>query len=208
MNGADHRSDRHAAPSIGAPPHPAAGLFLAAVVVAAGWVGRPTWAQSPPSPTPVYGVSGEDAVTADNRPQAFAHPAASCPAATPCYLPDPNPAPTEGFPVDSYTADVYERPTTPAASAAPAVFPALDIVSSQVGADEDYVYFRINLFGIDSAGSLPYDYGFELDFDDDPAGEVLVRLTNPGASLGTRFGVTGLVAFWNENSNILGASGH
>jgi hypothetical protein len=162
----------------------------------------------PGPPSPVYGASGEDPVTADNQPQAFAHPSAACPASSPCYLPEANPAPTEGFPVDSHTADTYERPTS-AGAAATAVLAAIDIASSQVGADEDYLYLRINLAGVDPASrALPYVYGFELDYDDEDAGDLLVRVTNPGADLHSRFGATGVVAYWNKNSNIFNATAH
>lgn len=182
----------------------AAGLLVVACGLGGQTVGASPFAQPPPAPAPVYGVTREDAVTADNPPQAFTHPSASCPAASPCYLPDPNPPPLEGLPVDSHTADVYERPTEPG-PAATTVHAALDIASSQVGADADYLYFRINLFALDpGTRSLPFVYGFELDYDDDPAGDLLVRVADPGANLGTRFGVAGVAAFWNQNNNLFG----
>ncbi|PLS75849.1 MAG: hypothetical protein CYG61_04680 [Actinobacteria bacterium] len=166
------------------------------------------FAQRPASPRPVYGITGEDPVTADNRGRALSHPQASCGPDNPCYLPEPNPAPVEGLPVDSHTADTYERPTAPG-SAATGVISAVDIASAQVGADEDRLYFRINLADVDErTRGLPYVYGFELDYDDEDAGDLLVRVTDPAGNLGTRFGVGGVAAFWNANSNVFGATAH
>ena len=161
-------------------------------------------AQEPARPQPSYRATGKDPATADNRPRAVAHPAGPCAAEAGCYLPDPNPASTEGLPVDSHTGDIYERPTAPGAGAT-RVTAAVDVVSARVGSDDAWFYFRIELAGRAPDGKhLPHAYGFELDFDDDPAGELLVVVSNPSASLGTAFGTTGMSAHWNQNSDIFG----
>lgn len=181
-----------------------AGALLVIAAAAPDWMPA-AWAQPRP-PSPVYGILGEDPVTSDNQRLAFTHPKATCPPASPCYLPEPNPLPTEGLPVDSHTADTYERPTAPGAGAT-VVLAAIDIASSQVGADEDHLYLRINLVGTDPATkSLPHVYGFELDYDDEDAGDLLVRVSDPRANLGTRFGVVGVEAYWNKNSNVFNAT--
>ena len=162
--------------------------------------------QEPPGPRPAYQAALKDAVTADNPPRAFTQPAGGCATATPCYLPDANPEPSAGLPVDSYTADVYERPTLPGEEAE-RLLGAIDIESHQVGSDDAWFYFRINIAGaIEPINGLLPSYGFELDFDDDPAGEILVLVGGKAGLLEQRFSADGVSAYWNRNSNILGAN--
>ncbi|MGH2773170.1 MAG: hypothetical protein ACRDIU_08555, partial [Actinomycetota bacterium] len=148
-------------------------------------------AQAKSGPSPKYSATGADAVTADNKRLA------SCSPGGPCQAADPNPADPAAA-VDSYTQDLYERPLT---AGSRSVAPALDIVSGRVGSDDAYLYFRIDLFGIEEAG-LPYTYGFELDYDDDPAGDLLAIIAGP--LLKPKFAAAAVSAFWNENSNITG----
>lgn len=170
------------------------GLVLVAAIPAGG--------QEDAVPRPDYEAALKDAGTADNQPRTVPGPSDGCRPDSPCYLPDPNPDSKEGLPVDSYTADVYERPTGVGPAAA-TVLRAIDIVSHQVGGDGTWFYFRVNLAGPFSTheGAPPF-YGMEIDFDDDPAGEVLVVVG--AATLGTAFSPEGLAAYWNRNSNILG----
>src|SRR5688572_18487814 len=72
---------------------------------------------------PVYAFRRFDAVTADNAPVSFSHPNVNC---NNCYIADSNQV---GKPVDSYSEDIYERPTS-SGSGASSVFKALDIVTT------------------------------------------------------------------------------
>ena len=77
-------------------------------------------------PNTVYFVTRQDAVTGDNTPRVFTHPKASYSAGAACYLPDANGTVV----IDSFTQDVYERPTS-SGSGATQFYDALDIVSGQ-----------------------------------------------------------------------------
>ncbi|HUP70745.1 MAG TPA: hypothetical protein VM142_13155, partial [Acidimicrobiales bacterium] len=135
-------------------------------------------------PTPVYAVTVADPVSAGAIP--LANPAAGA------------------TPVDSYTADLYERPFR-VGPGGTTVLPALDIVSSRAGAGATHLHYRIDLAGPESGpGKLPYSYAFEVDLDDDPAGDLLVRVDDPSAGVGPTFGTKGVSAYWNENSNATG----
>ncbi|HUP70498.1 MAG TPA: hypothetical protein VM142_11895 [Acidimicrobiales bacterium] len=135
-------------------------------------------------PEPVYTVTVADATSAGSTPPA-------------------NPS-GGATPVDSYTADVYERPFRSSPGGL-AVAPALDIVSTRAGAGGAHFYYRMDLAATDpGSGTLAHSYGFEIDYDDDAAGDLLVRVDNPGGGLGTAFGTSSISAFWNENSNVTG----
>lgn len=162
------------------------GLF-AAVVVLLGAGAGPGSVAAQPAPSllnPVYAVTVVDPTSAGAVPPA-------------------NPAAGE-TPVDSYTADLYERPFR-VGPGGTTVLPALDIVSSRAGVGATHLHYRINLAGpAPGPGKLSYSYGFEIDYDDDPAGDLLVRVDDPGAGVGPTFGTRGVSAFWNENSNVTG----
>lgn len=171
--------------------------LLSAIVLAAV-------AQAAP-PAPAYSYSRNDAVTGDNALQSFTHPNASCSAGSPCRLPDPNP-PAGSVVVDRYTDDLYERPSG-SGSDASRYYAAIDIVSSLTGFDSEYLYYRINLYGVDAgSGNLPYFYSYEINFDNDPQGDMLVRVASPGSNVGTTFGVAGVIGFLDLNNNMGGAN--
>lgn len=153
------------------------------------------------APRPSYGAAVPDAVTTDNAPRPARRPEERCPAAG-CVVADANPEPP-GRVVDSYTADTYERPVSSGPDSG-AAMPALDITSTRAGASGKFLFYRIDLAGPAVGGGLPFSYAFEIDYDDDPAGDLLVRLDNPKAALSTTFAATGVVAFWNQNSNAAG----
>lgn len=147
--------------------------------------------------TPVYTVTKTDAVTGDNATQSFSVPGVTC---TNCRLPDPNGT------VDQYTQDSWERPTQ-SGSSANVYFPALDIRNGRVGFDATYLYYRIELFGVDSStGGLPFFYGFEINFDADARGDMYIRVEDPRNKVGTTFGTSGVIAFHDGNNNIGGAN--
>lgn len=152
-------------------------------------------------PRPGYGAAVPDAVTVDNVPRPARSPEERCPAAG-CVVAEANPEPP-GRVVDSYTADTYERPVSSGPGSA-VVLPALDITSVRAGTRGEFLFYRIDLAGPDGGGGLPFSYAFEIDYDDDPAGDLLVRLDNPRAGLSTTFAAAGVVAFWNQNSNAAG----
>lgn len=161
-------------------------LSLLAGAIALIGIGSAPVAGQPASsrPTPVYAVTVADPTSAAAVPLA-------------------NPAAGE-TPVDSYTADLYERPFR-VGNGGTTVLPALDIVSSRAGAGATHLHYRIDLAGPDPGpGKLPYFYAFEVDLDDDPAGDLLVRVDDPGAGVGPTFGTKGVSAYWNENSNVTG----
>lgn len=168
---------------------------LAAVGVAGVWLVPGAAAQAPAAPAPEYRRSADDAVTGDNQPATPVPP--GCPPA-PCVLPEPNPDDPAGM-VDTFTADLYERPTGPGGAAVGAV----DLVSAKVGYDAEHHYYRMDLLSTEGDGGLPYAYGFELDYDDgDAAGDLMV--TVDGARLGPAFASAGVVALWNRASTISG----
>ncbi|HZI66454.1 MAG TPA: choice-of-anchor P family protein, partial [Thermoanaerobaculia bacterium] len=145
--------------------------------------------------TPTYSVFFADAVTGDNAPQSFSACNVTC---TNCFLPDSNPN------VDSYTLDDYERPTG-SGSGANAYFPALDIVATQAGSDADYFYFRIDMFGQDPGGSLPFRYAVALNYDGDARLDTFFLSEDPKGKVGTTFGNLGVYA-WNDDNDNVGAA--
>lgn len=162
-------------------------LALGAVALAAAFASAPAVGAggSAEQPVPVYGITATDATTGPNG------------------IPPPNPlGPSEA--VDSYGADVYERPIA-ARGQTVEVLPAVDIASARAGIGRSHLHYRIDLAGLDaSTGRLAHSYAFELDYDDDAAGDLLVRVDDPGGSSSSSFGTGGVSVFWNQNSNATG----
>lgn len=154
-------------------------------------------------PNPVYTVTLQDAVTGDNGLQSFVVPGVTC---VNCRVPDPNP-PAGSVSVDNYTLDVWERPTQ-SGSSANVYLPALDIVSYEIGFDNDFLYYRMRLFGVDNQGTgkrLPYLYAYESNIDSDPRGDVFVRVTDPSSKgLDDVFGTQGVTVHHDANNNVGG----
>lgn len=124
------------------------------------------------TPSPVYFITTPDAVTGDNTPVSWTGQiqGVSCTAANPCYLPDAG--------ADSYRSDVYERPTgVGSGSQQDRYYAQIDIVSSAVGYDADFLYYRFSLYG----SPLDQKYGFEINFDGDLSGDLFVEVDNPAA---------------------------
>ena len=168
----------------------AAGAWRSAIVVLAVLVADSALAQSP-----TYSVTQPDAITGDNPTQNFSVPGVSC---SGCRLPDANGATS----VDNYYLDVYERPTA-SGSGANVFYAALDITSGQVGYDANYLYYRINLYGIDTSSAwLPYQYGFEINFDSEGRGDLFVRVDSPSSNVGGTWGTNGVIGFWDQNNNL------
>lgn len=101
---------------------------------------------------------------------------------------------------------MYERPIA-ARGQTVEVLPAVDIASARAGTGRDHLHYRIDLAGLDpSTGRLAHSYAFELDYDDDAAGDLLVRVDDPGESSSSSFGTGGVSVFWNQNSNATGSN--
>jgi|GEM_PF-1382238 len=155
--------------------------------------------------TPVYSVTTNDFVTGDNTALSFTHPLVTC---TNCWQPD--------LGADRYTKDQYERPMS-GGSGASAYYPGLDIVTTQIGADATYFYFRINMYPtnptpntITPEAGLPYMYTWEINFDGadvggDARADVWVRSEDPRGKLGTTFGTSGVVLYLDDNDDVGGS---
>lgn len=142
---------------------------------------------------PSYVSTTPDDVTGNNLPRVVNHPApqADCPAGSECYLPDPG--------ADSYGQDLYERPVRPGRYAN-TYHPAMDIVQSQVGYDDQWLYYRIEVYGPEGGVGLPYMYGFEINYDDDNVGDVFVTVDDPGMS--TTWTYATPVVYWDADDNV------
>lgn len=165
-----------------------AALVAGALVAVAALA--PPAAAAARQPVPVYAVKVADATSAAGT------------------VPPPNPPAGAEAAVDSYTADVYERPYA-GGPGGTSVLPDVDITSARAGAGAEHLHYRMDLAGVDpGTGRLSHSYAFELDFDDDPAGDLLVRVDGTGTTLATSFAATGVTAFWNRNSNVTGPTAH
>lgn len=169
-------------------------LLLVAVLLPASRLSAQT-------PNPVYFSETPDAVTGDNVRVQVNHPSATCGSSDPCYLPDPNPSSGSVW-VDNYSLDIYERPMGQGSSAK-VYLPWIDITSSAVGYDANFLYYKIDLYGTES-GKLPSYYSFEINFDSDPLGDILVRAEAPSAKVGTSWGTSGVIAYHDTNQNMGG----
>jgi len=111
---------------------------------------------------------------------------------------------------DSYSEDLYERPFDSGNTGYEKYFQYIDIVSSRMGIDADWVYYRL-----DTAGSLPGTalesiYGFEFNFIGGTRaerGDVFVRISGAKdlANNGAWTQPGGLVAFRDSNGDIGGS---
>lgn len=126
-------------------------------------------------PSPVYQRFFTDAITGDNTPVTVTGTPHNCPAGRPCWIADANLG--AGGPIDSYKDDIYERPAG-RGNTARTYYPAIDIVSAQAGVSASWIHYRIDLFDSE-AGAFPYFYAFEINFDDDPAGDAVVQVAQP-----------------------------
>ncbi|MDX2092470.1 MAG: OmpA family protein [Kofleriaceae bacterium] len=136
-------------------------------------------------PAPVYQRFFTDAITGDNAPVSVTGTANNCPPGWPCWIADANLG--SSGPVDSFKDDIYERPAG-RGNAARTYYPAIDIVSTQVGLTTSWLYYRIDLFGPEAgqssgtAAAFPHFYAFEINLDDDPAGDAVVEVAQPTAA--------------------------
>lgn len=160
------------------------------------------------APAPVYTTTFDDAVTGDNGFVA---------ADGKRYF-------TVDAGADVYQEDVYERPTAQTYKVrtladgtqrfgAEEYYANLDIVSAQVGYDDDYLYVSIDLYGLDkytsdgktSLEGLAYRYGFRLSTQEDGGGGFLVVADQPQAKNGTTFGGPGVFVYQDVNGDVGGA---
>lgn len=146
--------------------------------------------------TPAYYTTELDDVTGDNAPVIVSpHPglvSGGCDAAAPCWVPDPG--------ADSYSNDKYERPMG-RGRYGDEYYPSLDITSSQVGYDDEWLYYRINVYGTEGGGL--YDmYGFEINYDEDGIGDIFVTASAPGVS--TTWTSAMPVVYWDQDNNVGG----
>jgi uncharacterized repeat protein (TIGR01451 family)/MYXO-CTERM domain-containing protein len=154
-------------------------------------------------PSPVYRWFVTDAVTGDNTPVVVTGTAQNCPPGRPCWIADANLG--SSGPVDSYKDDIYERPAG-RGNTARTYYPAIDIISAQAGATASWIYYRIDLFGPETgaqagtAAALPYFYAFEINFDDDPAGDAVVQVAQPT----TAWSSAGVTVDFDENHSVGG----
>src|ERR1041385_7290501 len=101
--------------------------------------------------TPTYTRVRQDDITGDNTPIAV-NGTPACTASAPCFIPEPG--------ADSYDSDEFERPTGQGAAAVN-YLPSIDITTSETGIDANWLYYKINLFGVqpgtspNASGSLP-----------------------------------------------------
>lgn len=156
--------------------------------------------------TPVYDVTFDDAVTADN---AFARSGGG-----------------RGWTIDGgadvYQTDVYERPTAQTFQvvrgadgvqrfAAAEYYQNLDIVRASAGFDANHLYVSIKLAGLSkltqdggaSAEGLKYRYGFRLSTAADGGGGLLVTAEQPGEKNPT-FGGQAVYAHRDANGDVGG----
>ena len=137
-------------------------------------------AGTPPQPT--YARSVPDAITGNLPPIAVGGTAANCPSTAPCFVPLSN-RPSGG--IDSYARDVYERPAGKG-TAASTYYPALDIISADIGIQPAWLFYRINFVGPEPGPlAFPHEYRVEINFDADARGDALIELSSPSATLGT-----------------------
>ena len=163
-------------------------------------------AEAGPPPVPSYSRNLPDSVTGVLPPVVVTGTSANCPPNAPCFIAEPNnPSGT----VDSYYHDVYERPAGQG-SAAASYYPSIDIASADTGVKPTWVFYRLNLVGPEagqlpgSPASLPYFYSVEVNFDDDPQGDVIVELAAPSATLGTDWSTAGLIVRADLNETLGG----
>ena len=118
----------------------------------------------------------------DNTPIAVMHPNATCTSSAPCFIPEPG--------ADSYKNDEFERPTGQGAAGVN-YQPSVDITTSQTGIDSNWLFYRINLFGVapgstpNASNSLPHFYGIEVNLDNDIEGDFIVEIAQPSQNVGT-----------------------
>jgi uncharacterized repeat protein (TIGR01451 family) len=143
--------------------------------------------------TPVYQATRADDVTGVKA-------RTTTPQCNNCIIPDPNP-PAGTRKVDSYNDDRYERPVVSAGGGT--YLPELDIVSTHVGFDSTWFYYRINLFGAGTS-SLGKGYAFELNVDPDDRPDLLVIVA--GADLTASFSSNKVAAWWDTNNSVGGAT--
>ncbi len=147
-------------------------------------------------PPPTYSKIFLDAVsgTAPGNPVTVNHPNGPCLSTAQCFIAPPNP-PAGAKPVDNYKLDVYERPAGRGTTAS-TYLPGIDIVSTEVGLTDDWVYYRINLNGSPTGTS----YAFEMNYDNDPRGDAFIHLISPLTGVGTSWGVVGLSVTDDQNN--------
>ncbi|HSD91256.1 MAG TPA: hypothetical protein VLB44_27220, partial [Kofleriaceae bacterium] len=152
-------------------------------------------------PTPVYTRMRNDAVTGDNTPVVVTGTSANCTPAQPCFVADPG--------ADSYVNDEFERPAGQGTAAA-SYLPSLDITRSDTGLDANWLFYRINLYGVqpgsvaNASGSLPNYYGVEINLDNDPMGDLILQINQPSLNVGTNWGTTALEARLDQNETMGG----
>src|SRR5258706_7983845 len=152
-------------------------------------------------PTPIYTRVRADDVTGDNAGVVVGGTSANCPATAPCLIADPG--------ADSYLNDEFERPTGQG-SAAVNYLPSLDITNAQTGLDANWVFYRINLYGVQPGStpnaptSLPHYYGVEVNDDLDVVGDFIVQINQPSLNVGTNWGTTGLEVRSDANNTMGG----
>jgi len=174
-------------------------IFCFALIAALLLAALPALAQ-----TPVYTQTTNDYVTGDNTPVNLP----LCTGSDVCWQPD--------LGADKYTKDMYERPMGNG-SGAKAYFPELDIITTQIGADATYFYFRINMYptnptpnSVTPVTGLPYMYTWEINFDGadvggDARADIWVIAENPNGNLSTSaWSDKGVQVYLDNNDDVGG----
>ncbi len=171
---------------------------LAAVALATALAVVPARAQTP---NPVYFVTAQDAVTGDNTPQVFTVNGVTCTVSAPCLLPDE--VGPGGGAVDSYQADIYERPTSLGQGSQSSFYHGeIDIVQSSVGFDDSFLYYRFTLY----SGPLTAKYGFEINFDADNSGDMFVEVDDPADKVPGTWETSHITAYVDTDNSVGGAT--
>lgn len=150
---------------------------------------------------PVYQRIRTDNVTGNNAPVIVPGSGAPCPGNARCYIAEAG--------ADSYSEDLYERPAGQG-SLAKDYAPGIDIVTAEAGITQDWFFYKINLFGpqpnttLGTSASLPFHYGMEINFDDDPMGDAIVDVDNTGSVVTTDWGVLGVLVKTDQNETMGG----
>ena len=101
---------------------------------------------------------------------------------------------------DTYKGNFYERPFT---ASSMNYLPDVDIQVGSMSSDSNFLYFFIELEGVNSdTGNLVASYGVELDTDTDGRGEYSVWALNPTGSTWTNTNVT----VYQDNNGSVGGN--
>ncbi len=103
---------------------------------------------------------------------------------------------------DKWGLNRYERPYD---ASGETYLPGVDIVTAELGEDEEWIYARISMFMHgDMVPVLDGSYALEIDLDLDGRGDFLVLVDNPTAAGTADWSVSG-VQVWQDANNDVGS---